>query len=145
MKQSIPVRTQSKQSKHVPTPPARVQAPSTLSLEEVGTADTSGDITVRSRKVSFTTATFREDTFLARIENDESIAAIAASLGADRSTLSKWLVSGAPRFGCAREARGAAAAVHIGHPASQYRGGGAEGPAVLGHAELSFSVSEFWN
>jgi hypothetical protein len=56
----------------------------------------------RQRKMPISLAGLDEDAILARIENGESIAAIAASLGVDRSTLSKWLNAAEHRSARAR-------------------------------------------
>jgi transcriptional regulator with XRE-family HTH domain len=66
----------------------------------------------RQRKTPVSLGGLDEAAILARIENGESIAAIAASLGADRSTLSRWLNAEEHRSARAREARQAAAAAY---------------------------------
>ena len=64
----------------------------------------------KPRKSPVSTRTLDEDAILARIENGESLAHVAASLGLDRSTLSKWLNADHHRSARAREARAASAA-----------------------------------
>ncbi len=71
-----------------------------------------GSPAARQRKGPISLAGLDEDAVLARIENGESIAAIASSLGADRSTLSRWLNADDHRSARAREARQAAAAAY---------------------------------
>lgn len=63
-----------------------------------------------SRKSPASTDDFDERSILRRIENGETLAAIAHTLGVDRSTLSRWLKADEQRSARAREARAAAAA-----------------------------------
>jgi hypothetical protein len=90
IKQGTITPIKANRSKLRPAAPAGAQLASTLALSPPVSVNGSGEIMANNRKGSFTTA-ISEDAILVRIENGESIAAISASMGAYRSTLSIWL------------------------------------------------------